>query len=555
MSKPIFSPGFARGLEREGISMAELESDVIRVRAQALANRQATRKTFTGMAKEVARKTAQDDIDTQTIATKRFVSRVTGVPEPAVNKGLWNPARDVLAPAIAAGVSKELAPWRKENATEFIPEISLSAAMRASNMNIDRAKEVGQALNDYPQEISINGLTYETRVAWVDYDQVGPQEARRNVSTKRVVRASRKKTYRRQSRTVDSSWVEPDAINSALKKAAFRNIRISLVLPETTSPELKEVQPKAEPAPTPEAKPDKQTEGTIDIIAKPLRSEKVQQVLEYFQAKEYRGKPIAGAESFAQRLTELTEGREVPFALINCIMFDLEANGRDYPAFTALRGRGLSIVAFWQKSIAEDLDQLSRLGSVKPTILVPNSELTDGKLWKFSQSVAGRESLADTLQADLRTQNKLLVDQYGAEVILWDEFSKREGLKAPEVYTDEQERRILAQPDLLKKVQGQIKRARTYLEGYIGAPAVKAISDRTIFDHIIRYDAMYAGEGAALAALMAINPNPEERNVITWNQIGADNQLAAPTPFDIDQFYKWRSAETKARGIGRFARK
>lgn len=253
---------------------------------------------------------------------------------------------------------------------------------------------------------------------------------------------------------------------------------------------------------------------------------------------EQTGKPLPAKDALEARLVELTEGREVPLVVFNCLDFSWKpALKRGYPLSVVSCNPETSICRYYQDYIGVTLLELQALGTPRLNVIIPDSELLDERVFSFAQS--REERVATSLSAKSTLSSTLTeLDDPEQAVTLWTEYCIQQSLKSPFEYITENYRNIQTDPRLQKKVQDQVKDSRSYFEK--SDIDLDRVNPKEIFDRTCWYVAMYMGEGQALLESRAIVLNLEDSRVAAWFQRGADSRLPILTPVNANDFYAWR---------------
>lgn len=257
---------------------------------------------------------------------------------------------------------------------------------------------------------------------------------------------------------------------------------------------------------------------------------------------EQTGRPLPARNELEARLFELTEGREVPLVVFNCLDFSWkQALKRGYPLSAVSCNLETSICRYYQDYIGVIFLELQVLGTPSLNVIVPDSELLDERVFSFAASRKERVALALNAKSALSSVLTEL-DNPEQAVTLWSEYCIQQSLKSPFEYTEENYQRVQADPRLQKKVRDQVKDSRRYFEK--NNVDISIVDEREIFNRTAWYLTMYMGEGQALLESRAIVINLEDSRVAVWFQRGADNRLPILTPVNSNDFYTWRSSKT-----------
>ncbi len=267
--------------------------------------------------------------------------------------------------------------------------------------------------------------------------------------------------------------------------------------------------------------------------------ELVELTIYQLEALEQTKKPIPARDELEKRLAELTQGRSVPVVVFNCLLPTWrQPFMREYPQTDFSFDADTAICKYFQDDIGLTLLGLQDLGTPDLNIVIPDSELLDERVFSFAQTRQERLELGSDSKAALSAMLTGLDNPEDA-VKLWSEYCCRQSVRTPAEYTEENYRRIQSDPNLIKKVQGQIKDSTQHFQKNCGIDMSKA-NPKEVLDRTTWYLAMYMGEGQALLESRAIVLNLEDSRVPAWFQRGANNQLPILTPVNSKDFYDWR---------------
>lgn len=255
---------------------------------------------------------------------------------------------------------------------------------------------------------------------------------------------------------------------------------------------------------------------------------------------EFGGKPIPATDELRNRIVELQEGRRVPLVTFNCLETSWRPATRRYPQIIFAPNVNLAVCKYNLDAIEIVRLDLQQAGESDLKVVVPDSELTDTRVFSFAQSEAERLTIAKTYRQKL--EDDLSVLNSPTPVTLWSEYCQNQRLCKPADYTKENYDRIQRDPKLMKKVRDQARDSLKFLERN-GLPKdyLDSIKEDERIDRTAWYLAMYMGEGQALMESQAIVLNFEDGRVAAWFQRGADGKLPILTPVDPTEFYRWRA--------------
>lgn len=278
-------------------------------------------------------------------------------------------------------------------------------------------------------------------------------------------------------------------------------------------------------------------ETLIDLGADPnaipqiLKVEKDLKQIEFYRT-------LSPRMALLRRLAELSVGRTVPVTVFNCFSFQWTTNPNSYPSCSILPDTDTAISLYYQDNIRLLRQQLTRIGNPDFTLIIPDSEALDDRLWPFTQSLAERVSVINKVKNNLQAQ---LPDM---PVFFWSEFCNLSSLNSPVEYTTTSYEKITTDPLLAQKVERSLDNERRFFGTDLGFKTANKISESLLYEKYLWYCAMYCGEGRALSQAGALVLNFEEITVPRWFQIGADSQLAIITPVqDINIYYQWKNKQ------------
>lgn len=259
---------------------------------------------------------------------------------------------------------------------------------------------------------------------------------------------------------------------------------------------------------------------------------------------EFGGKPIPATDELEKRLNELAEGRRVPLVTFNCLETSWRPNARRYPQTFFIPNVDQAVCKYNLDAIEVIRLEVQRIGEPDLKVAVPDSELTDARVFSFAQSDNERLTIAQTFRDEL-VQALAGLNSPQTPVTLWSEYCQIQGLRRrPAEYTAENYDRLQRNPQLMQKVQGQVKDSKRYFErNRLFRDYINNIREDEMLERVSWYLAMYMGEGQALSESRAIALNLEDGRVPAWFQRGAYGKLPILTPVDATEFYRWRAAK------------
>ena len=278
------------------------------------------------------------------------------------------------------------------------------------------------------------------------------------------------------------------------------------------------------------------------------RREMVPILMERFALQENNNQPLVAPTQLEVRLHDLVDDRRVLVPVMNCIDFDWKPNAGSYPKSVIKETTDTSIAVFFKPKIEEFLADLRTLGEPNLSVIVPDSEIFDERVFSFAQNLPDRERITAKIETDLARRFGS-VPGSDEPVIRWSRYCEVHKLYTPTQYTTDAAQKIDNDPSLSKKVAKQIKDSERYLMQHgIRKEDIADIPKDVVAQRIKWYLAMYTGEGMALAQLQALMLNFEDGRVPAWYRRGADETLPILTPANPNDFYSWRR-EVKAGNI------
>lgn len=263
------------------------------------------------------------------------------------------------------------------------------------------------------------------------------------------------------------------------------------------------------------------------------------------KSQENEGKPLVARKELVTRLFELTQGRDVPIVVFNCIDFDWVNNNAKYPQSIITSDTSTSIAGYFQQDILNIMDAFENLGNPKLKIIIPDSEIFDERPFSFAQNIFQRRQIAKTIKSELPEQMPDVTRKYGNPVVLWSEYCRDNGLKTPSEYTEEANEMIKNKPKLLKKVKDQAK--KDSMKYFANKGITEEIDPEEQLQRTTWYLSMYAGEGRALQESRAIVINLEDGRVPAWFQRGADYSIPILSPVNFNEYSSWKQLQNSSQ--------
>lgn len=261
----------------------------------------------------------------------------------------------------------------------------------------------------------------------------------------------------------------------------------------------------------------------------------------FTEAEFYRS--LNNRTAFLERLAEMSVGRPVPMPVFNCFSFNWAPQKNSHPICTIYSNIDTAISLYYQSRLNEVASLLAQVGQADISLIVPDSEALDERLWPFNQNQGQRISMVEETKSNLSKRSAY-------PVFTWNEFCQLYNLDSPENYTLNNYQRITVSEELTDIVKQSLPKEREYFANYLGKNQAQAIPEDILLEKILWYRSMYAGEGQALAQAGAMVLNFEEATVPRWFQIGANNQLAIITPVkDVNMYYAWKNEKVRNKNL------
>ena len=273
-------------------------------------------------------------------------------------------------------------------------------------------------------------------------------------------------------------------------------------------------------------------------------STNIEYVLYTLGQMEFGGKPIPAADELRNRLVELEQGRKVPLVTFNCLETSWRPAAKRYPQTIFAPNVDQAVCKYSLDAIEIVRLELQQVGSPDLKVTIPDSELTDDRVFSFVQTDTERLTITRTFRDEL-TQALSQLNNPNTPVTLWSEYCQYQDLRKPVDYTRENYDRLQKTPSLMQKVVGQVRDSKKYFErNGLFKDYLDNIREDEMLERVSWYLAMYMGEGQALSESRAIALNLEDGRVSAWFQRGADGKLPVLTPVDATEFYRWRAKKT-----------
>lgn len=471
----------------------------------------------------------------------------TNIPAGVIKENIWQEERDGLLPLVKIRLETILQPWITTQTDKQLPTIRIRDLARATRLP---PQKIEGLLTRHSIPFAINGTSLTAKIEPTKRDNddkkqtVFSEKDARNlgISLKRIARDSR---Y--LSRPPGGGPVQKARVVETTRTQLIRQRIIEKTIVQFVRKKEQKIEPEDKTERVRLSPIDKEWYAFIELGANPSEIETLQEVMHYFDSREFNNK-IPGRNQLREQFLQLSQGREVPVIIFNCLPFDWVPQEERYPQPVILDETDTAICGYYEQELTESLDKLKKIGNPKPIIIIPDSEAFDERLWIFQQSTEEREKIIESVKQALTTRFQSLTEQYGLSVQTWSQYCQENNLQTPRQYTEENYFRIKNSPQLSEKIKNQINKDRFYLARYIGRRKAREIPDNEYFERLCWYYAMYAGEGQAQQDLRAININFEEGRVQSWYEVGAKDELPSITPVkDTTTYYKERD---KIKGIG-----
>lgn len=238
-------------------------------------------------------------------------------------------------------------------------------------------------------------------------------------------------------------------------------------------------------------------------------------------------------------LTQLSKGETVPVPIFNCLNLSWDTKVGEYPSVTISSRVEKSIVRYNRQNIIELQQLLKSIGNPQFYIIVPDSEMFDENVWRFSQKATDRYKISEELIWKLKE-----LGFPDANVVKWSNYCRQFCSITPDEFTKKNYERIKNDTYLYQQVIRALPNFRVYLAKYIGEKNAGKIKENELLERALWYFSMYAGEGDALAESGALPLNFEEGTVPKWFQIGAQGKLSILTPTtNLYRYYDYKNKE------------
>jgi hypothetical protein len=279
------------------------------------------------------------------------------------------------------------------------------------------------------------------------------------------------------------------------------------------------------------------------------------------------GPKLPGEAKVVQSVLDAqTTGKPVELATINCIDFTFspyfEESTAKYPSAKPLVGSGeRSICTYYQDSLAQTFQSFQELAPTNLSIIVPDSELFDPRVFRYDTTDDERKIIGDKTKDAIKESLAPLLDM-GADVMFWSEYCQRNNLPDPSDMTRLMFEEVKRQRDgkaaatnrkekeqgypLANAIDRQIKDSRKFLvDRGLSSEYVNQLEQSELEERTMWYCAMYMGEGAGIQILV----NLEDGRVPAYYERGAQvsgREIGITTPVNPKEYtiYK-RSLNTQ----------
>lgn len=251
------------------------------------------------------------------------------------------------------------------------------------------------------------------------------------------------------------------------------------------------------------------------------------------------GPQLQGEATIVKALKTATEtGNPVDLVTINCIDFQFSPyfvnEKASYPFATPQKGTPeRSICTFYQEPLKQTLQTFQDVASTTLSIIIPDSELFDPRVFRYDTTDAERKDIGETTKAAI-SESLSPLKSMGSEVLFWSEYCQRNNLPEPSSVTHAMFEEIKRQRagkaaatsrrekeqgyPLANAIDRQIKDSRKFLiDRGLSAEYVNQLEQTELTERTMWYCAMYMGEGAGIQILV----NLEDGRVPAWYERGA----------------------------------
>lgn len=261
----------------------------------------------------------------------------------------------------------------------------------------------------------------------------------------------------------------------------------------------------------------------------------------------------------AEDLANFAKGTPTDFIVWNCLAFEWQQDpSGDLPPCRISSNMDTSIVLYFKERLSGVTTVLAKVGTPRITVLVPDSEATDERIWKFLQPPDEREQIIAQTVSSLNSQLASLSTPINASIQTqrWSQYLQERGVaKRPEEYTREGEQRLLNDRDATTIYQEALDNGVDYFRRF-GI----TVNPEKIARIRMAYYGMYVGEGAAMKDIRDEGTNVmvlnfEEFRVPRLTLYGANGFLPIVTPIDdreMNRYYRWEAEQSMKNKRGDF---
>ncbi len=408
---------------------------------------------------------------------------------------------------LAQIIKSELLPWLQTNAP--LPVLTLKQLSRLSQFSPESLK----------RQISQNQVTIEleSETYLVGLSQTAP-----NTNPKQAIKKGRYFSRPPGGGPAQKIRNSSRRIKNAIKKIALNNTPITLTPLSSLDLDSK-IADSIDPNP-------------LDYLSRQLiESLKIRAGKKWLYDQN-------SLPNFKADLAALRRDEPVDFVLWNCLEFSWINNGyNQYPSCEVNSDLSTAISVYFQPQITQFAQNLLTLGPARFTILTPSSEVTDPKIWSYTQSLSDRLKLLSNTTKQLQLAYSSIPS---FQVQTWSQFLASQGeFTNPIDFTDFAQTLITQSPQLETLRQQAIKSDQQYLNQF----GIN-LKPEVLRQSAIRYFAMYYAEGLAFAQLRRqgkriVLINLEEYRVPQLTNLGSAATLPIITPVsseEINNYYQWK---------------
>lgn len=483
----------------------------------------------------------------------RVIRNWTGLPNTTIRAGVFNEERDVLSPEINNAILNLLEPWRKTEADQDLPKITVKELSRKTSLSPEKVLRV---LSRYPLSFSVNGSSFTTeiqkpvfpnrRLTIADSRDYG-------LSPSRIARAARYESRAPGGGPVQKAGIQQGDIDKLIRKRAWgqQEVIFNPGNPEPNSSVDYGIMAELEA-------PIQQRNKTVaEVIYAEPEGQKIMRVVEWFKKVGFGKNWIyrSNEVGFAENLARFSRDEPVDFLIWNCIGFKWFEDPRDeMPTCNINNNLDAAITPYFRDRIQQVAEMLATIGNPELTILLPSNEAFNERVWKYRQPREEREHVIKESVTGLTEsfRNLPLPPNARLDVMRWDDYLKSRGAdRTAECYSQEGENRVRQSANFERIIREAVKNGR----GYFAQNGIKNIRDETFLSRQIMYYGVYAGEGVALEEFQdngvgVVIVNFEEMRVPQMAFLGSRGSLPIVTPIKYEEmvsYYRWEARQVQKR--------